>query len=147
MFRCLILIIIFCPCLLACPYKEIFKYNNKLIVENGIEVLPLTFFYKEWKKKGNCNAILRIHNGTDKIQRFNFQHSYLTNLPDTSIILNVYFKMGEKIDPRTELIMPPKTDTVIGLAFVEKSDFFKEDIYLLLSSSAIADVRLLYKKR
>src|SRR5688500_8072162 len=108
-FKCLLVILILCP-LLGCPYEEIYKYDGNPIVQNDTEISSSKVFFKKWKGKATCSIGLVINNKSEELQRFNFQKSSITNLSDTSYIINTYLKMGERSNSNAELIVPPKSE-------------------------------------
>ncbi len=135
-----------CFIISGCPYKETYKYQGQPIVQKEIEVLPQTVYFKKWKNEANCTIGFKIINGTDNVKRFNFQRSYLLTLTDTIQIQNVVFELGKLENTKEDIMVPPNSDTLVGLYFHGNADQFKGDINLIFSSSGIEDMVIKYKK-
>jgi hypothetical protein len=120
--------------LMGCPYKEIYKFQGNDISEKELRIYPVVFYYGKQKDGSYCTAGLRISNLTQQPLILNFNNSHLLAGNNSIPVKNVIYRLGKLLDPKTNLVIPPATDTIIALLFKNIPSSYKGDINLALST-------------
>lgn len=132
--------------LTGCPYKETYRRVSQQPVNiDGTEITPLTLFYSSRHKISYCDVSFRIRNLADSTQNLQFAGSLLANANKT-VVHDTVYAYGKAYPKDNIFRIPPKTDSLLAIAFHDSSGHFTDTIEVFLHLGGRKETRFKYAR-